>query len=243
MITQQYWAQHDTHIGYAVHPYKHRLEAARRHRVDYLDIKALFTTIVTILSDMRGCTSIRFHYGRFWLPKALSQCGAEYMQYASIIDEQALVPGQPVASPYYCDLCTDHATLDIHGPRYTCLTCMDTDFCVKGFALWKEGGDQQEMCKGHEFREVPRPCWYTLEPGTVDENGRTLADVIEYLYGHFTTLLEDLTCVRESAGMEMVWAWRTPSENGHESNVSHHRAPAPTERPRTRIYTTYFVRL
>jgi hypothetical protein len=49
-----------------------------------------------------------------------------------------------------------------------------------------------ELCKGHTFCQIPRPCWYTLKPGTVTEDGKTLAEVIEILIDRFTRLLDDV---------------------------------------------------
>jgi len=158
----------------------------------FLDRKTLYSTIVNVLHDMEGCSTIQYHYGRSVLSKALEQCGAKYIQYASIIDEQAMLSRDPLVLPYCCDVCSDPEASDMQGPRFTCLSCLDSDFCANCFALWKTGDDTIRMCKGHTFREVPRPCWYTLKPGTVTEDGKTLAEVIDFLHSHFTGLLSDL---------------------------------------------------
>ena len=47
-----------------------------------------------------------------------------------------------------------------------------------------------EVCKGHTFYEIPRPCWYQLKEGTVMEDGSTLPQVIDLLEERFTSLLE-----------------------------------------------------
>lgn len=46
-----------------------------------------------------------------------------------------------------------------------------------------------EICKGHTFREIPRPCWYTFELDIVTEDGKTICEVVDYLDDHFSELL------------------------------------------------------
>jgi hypothetical protein len=72
------------------------------------------------------------------------------------------------------------------------MSCKDTDFCASCYASWKSSDGKMEVCKGHTFREVPRPCWYTLKPGTVTEDGKTLAEIVQYLLEHFAELLNRL---------------------------------------------------
>jgi hypothetical protein len=69
---------------------------------------------------------------------------------------------------------------------------MDTDLCSDCYASWKKSEGKMDICKGHTFCEIPRPCWYTLKPGTVTEDGRTLHKVLDYFVEHFTGLLKDV---------------------------------------------------
>lgn len=47
-----------------------------------------------------------------------------------------------------------------------------------------------ELCQGHTFYELPRPCWYGLGEGTVTEDGKTLPEVVELMTMKFSQLVD-----------------------------------------------------
>jgi hypothetical protein len=162
------------------------------HRDDTHSKKVLYTTIVDIIFDMKDLPTIQHHQGRGMLAKALEQCGSRYYTFATIVDEQGLTGRDPVVSSYWCDLCPSVSDKWMRGTRFACTNCIKTDLCTDCYKTWQKCDGQMDVCKGHTFREVPRPCWYTLEPGTVTEDGKTIKEVLDYLREHFTQLLRQL---------------------------------------------------
>lgn len=142
---------------------------------------------------MKDRSSVRYHYGRLRLVTALRHCGVEYFEYAAIIDEHNLtILRDAVTSSYTCDLCPKTINRWMRGTRFSCLDCLDTDLCADCYFTWQKSDGKMELCKGHTFCEIPRPCWYTLKPGTVTEDGKSLAEVIEFLIDRFTRLLDEV---------------------------------------------------
>jgi hypothetical protein len=90
----------------------------------------------------------------------------------------------------FCDLCGSYRGANIKGPRFACLNCIDSDFCAYCHASWEKSNGELEICKGHRFYEIPRPCWYQFKEGVVMEDGSTLPQVIEFSHERFTTLLK-----------------------------------------------------
>jgi hypothetical protein len=158
----------------------------------FYDTKVLYTTILTILKSMRGQQSVCYHFGLLTLAKCLIICGPNYLDYAAVFDEQGIVRRDPIVVPSTCDACL--RTLDgwLRGKIFKCLNCLDTDLCAACYTTWHKSDGEMELCKGHTFYEIPRPCWYTFEPGIVTEDGETLPEVIEFLEDHFEGLLGKL---------------------------------------------------
>lgn len=49
-----------------------------------------------------------------------------------------------------------------------------------------------DICRNHRFAEIPRPCWYTLPPGVVNEKGEALEQVLDAIEQHWEYLqIED----------------------------------------------------
>lgn len=165
-----------------------RVKQALKADHDLQAKRVLYTTILDIVVDMRGLTTLRHHYGRAMLSKALEQCGPAYYTYATILDEQALAGKDNVVSPYWCDICPQTTILWMRGTRYTCINCINTDLCADCHTTWQNSRDQMDFCKGHTFRQIPRPCWYTLESEIVTEDGKTIVEVVEFLWNHFSEL-------------------------------------------------------
>jgi hypothetical protein len=89
-----------------------------------------------------------------------------------------------------------------------CLDCIDSDFCADCYASWEKSNGEMELCKGHTFYEIPRPCWYQLRAGAVMEDGSTFPQAISFLEERFTALLEmeriqkiGTVAVNKAAGM------------------------------------------
>lgn len=138
---------------------------------------------------MRGCSTVRHHYGRGALSSSLVICGPSYYQYAAIFEEQGIVLTDPVGHPYRCNTCVESLDGFIRGTRFRCLYCIDTDLCADCYKSWKQSNGDMELCKGHIFYQIPRPSWYELKEGMVTEDGKTLAEVVEFLEDTFTKLL------------------------------------------------------
>ena len=73
------------------------------------------------------------------------------------------------------------------------MECIDVEFCAACYSNWKASKGKMckgkmEMCRGHSFYEIPRPCWYGFEQEVVMEDGSTLEDVINLLEEKFTAL-------------------------------------------------------
>lgn len=135
------------------------------------------------------------------LTDALFHCGPAYYEYAAIFAEQALVSGQIAEHSNYCSTCRilpDSGSTQIRGKRFKCLVCSNGDFCADCYESWKQSNGNMEMCKGHSFYELPRPCWYRLKKGTVTEDGKSLSEIIEFLEKRFTALLEEGEVVSRS---------------------------------------------
>ncbi|KAF2493875.1 hypothetical protein BU16DRAFT_58449 [Lophium mytilinum] len=190
-LTIHYWAKHDSFIGRALQrdEIAPSLEAVRTYDVDHCDKRVLYSTILHILKSMRGCCTVRHHYGRAALSSSLIICGRSYYEYAAIFDEQGIALNNIVVQPYRCSNCSVSLDGFMRGTRYRCLNCIDTDLCADCYSSWQQSNGDMEFCKSHEFYETPRPCWYGLKEGTVTEDGKTLAELVSFLEDTFTMLL------------------------------------------------------
>ncbi|KAH7363690.1 hypothetical protein BKA66DRAFT_552081 [Pyrenochaeta sp. MPI-SDFR-AT-0127] len=197
--TIHYWAKNDSKISRIYHPFADQLEQARTNRVDFQDRKVVYTTIMDSLADIKGRTTLRHSHSAHMLAKALDQCGSDYYEYAAIIDEQTLASTNPLASAVACDYCPPTMNGYMEGMRYKCLVCLDTDLCANCYSIWKKSDGKLDFCKGHTYREIPRACWKTLMPGTVTEDGKTLAEIIDILHDHFSGQLSKLVVLEESS--------------------------------------------
>lgn len=166
------------------------MEALREHDVDFLDVSRLYTTILTFLKSVKGCSTVRFHYGYKLLTKCLFRSGIDYHEYAAVFAEEGLICGKTIEHPYYCNLCGYGLMKEIRGQRFACLDCLEGDFCADCYASWKKSNGEMDYCKGHTFYEIPRPCWYQFREGVVMEDGSTLPQVIDFLEERFTALLK-----------------------------------------------------
>lgn len=189
--TIHHWAIHDTRIRKNLRPLSARLKALRERDVNFLDVSRLYTTILTFLDSVKGCSTVLYHYGYRPLSKCLFRSGTDYHDYAAVFAEQELIRGKTIGHSYDCNLC-GYAGMggDIRGQRFRCLDCLDADFCADCYASWKKSNGEMDYCKGHTFYEIPRPCWYQFREGVVMEDGSTLPQVIDFLEERFTALLK-----------------------------------------------------
>jgi hypothetical protein len=188
---QHYWAIHDTRLSRTLRPFSTRLEALREREASYFDSGILYTAILDILKDINGSSTLSEHHICGHLSKCLFRSGTTYYDYAAVFAEQGLIHGNDIEHAYRCDLCVHVLGPSIRGPRFVCLDCIDGDLCADCYASWEKSNGEMEFCKGHTFYEIPRRCWYNFREGVVMEDGSTLPQVIDFLIGRFTTLLEN----------------------------------------------------
>jgi hypothetical protein len=172
-------------------PFSIRLEALREREADFFDASSLYTTILRLLKDIKGRSTVSQYYDCGRLSKCLFRSGTDYYEYAAVFGEQGLLHGNTIEHAYHCDLCVPQIGPDIRGPRFVCLDCIDGDLCADCYANWEKSNGEMEHCKGHKFYEIPRPCWYQFRERVVMEDGSSLPQVIDFLMERFSALLEN----------------------------------------------------
>ena len=158
--------------------------------MEFFGTNELYTSIARLLKQMKGQSTAHTNYGNGQLAVLLFKAGNEYHKYAAVFAESGFTHGDPIEHSYRCDLCSPNFGPNIRGPRFVCLDCLCVDMCADCHANWEQSHGETEFCKGHTFYEIPRPCWYQLEPGIVLEDGSTLPQAIDHLEERFTGLLQ-----------------------------------------------------
>ena len=190
ILSQHYWALHDTDISKNLRPFSAFLEERRQRDAEFVSKSDLYTSIIGLLKQMKAPSSAHNDYASDSLTKLLFHAGPDYHDYGAAFAESCLARGGIIEHTYRCNLCVLDMGPEIRGSRYMCLDCADSDFCANCYASWEKVDGEMEKCKGHTFYKLPRPCWYHFEDGVVMEDGSTLPQVIDYLEKRFTMLLE-----------------------------------------------------
>lgn len=118
-----------------------------------------------------------------WLSACLRFEGLD--EEAAIFAEQRIIPGDPIEHWWTgCDMHNAVLEKSLVGIRYRCLDCFDTDLCSECHRIW-ESNEALDFCKGHQYVAIPRESWYQLPPGKVNQQGESIAEVLDRLEARF----------------------------------------------------------
>jgi hypothetical protein len=182
-FTIHHWARHDTSIRRTLEPLFNRLDKLRSHDPDYQDLEVRRHNILQLIRNIKDTDSLMHATECGWLSACLRFEGLD--EEAAIFAEQRIIPGDPIEHWWTgCDMHNAVLERSLVGTRYRCLDCFDTDLCNECHRIW-ESNEALDFCKGHQYVAIPRDSWYQLLPEKVNQQGESIAEVLDRLEARF----------------------------------------------------------